>query len=178
MVGLTAGHHAYDSGAVGITTGWPREHLLTLQTLGHAMSFLASSGIYVVSPTGKLSRKIAELNRHKVEVAVEIHYNSVASPNLSGLEAVYHPGSTRGKALAEHLAHKLASLEFLHLHRIVDTNRLGRRLAFTREVAAPAVIIEPLWISNPQERKVVEDPANVRIIGAAIGAGILEFINQ
>jgi N-acetylmuramoyl-L-alanine amidase len=176
MVGLTAGHHAYDTGATG---GGLLEHIITLQTLGHAISYLAERKIYVVSPCGKLSRKITELNRYRRDLscAVEIHYNSVASPNASGVEVIYHPGSTRGRTLATILGERVSSVDKLRLRKVMDTNELNRRLGFTREVAAPAVIIEPLWISNPQERELARDPQVIKEISIAIADSIIEFTN-
>ena len=173
QVGLTAGHHAFDSGAVNVPL---QENLLTLRVLGFAMAFLAEKGIYTVSPTGKLSRKIQELNRHKLDCAVEIHFNSAAATSAQGIESIYHPGSVKGRQLANFLFDKLQDLPFLEGRRVVDTNHLGRRLAFTRDVMAPAVIIEPLWISNPEEKAVAMSQDNLKMIGETIGQAMLEYL--
>ena len=173
IVGLTAGHNASDPGAINDPL---QENLLTLRVLGFAMAFLAEKGVYVVSPTGKLSRKIQELNRHSLECAVEIHFNSATATTASGIESIYHPGSVKGRNLANFLFDKLEALPFLKGRRVVDTNHLGRRLAFTRDVMAPAVIIEPLWISNPDEKAVAMSQDNLKIIGETIGQAILEFL--
>ncbi len=174
QVGLTAGHHATDPGAVNDPL---QENLLNLQVLGAAMTFLAGNDIYVVSPTGKLSRKIQELNRHNLRCAVEIHFNSAGSASPQGVESIYHPGSVHGRVLANFLFDRLIELPMgLVPRRVVDTNHLGRRLAFTRDVMAPAVIIEPLWISNPQEKAVAMSQDNLKIIGETIAEAMLEFL--
>ena len=174
LVGLTAGHNAKDSGAVRDPV---QENLLTLQTLGYAMSYLASREIYTVSPTGKLSSKILELNRYKLACAVEIHYNAFSNTTVKGVESIYHPGSVKGLRLAEGIYNEMTDLPFLSPRKVVHTKELGRRLAFTREVSAPAVIIEPLWISNPDERAAVEDPDKVRMIGHAVAKAIINFLS-
>jgi len=183
LVGLTAGHYANDTGAVAAINGdrsqLITENIKTIITLGHAMSYLGDHGIYPVSPTGKLSAKITELNRYPLICAVEIHYNSAGVSTPHGVEAIYHPGSVKGKDLAERIYNKLIALDFLTPRRIMDTNELGRRLAFTREVAAPAVIIEPLWLSNPQElEEVAIDTSRLKMIGETIGSAIVDFVNS
>jgi len=174
IVAVTAGHWSAQSGSVANSY---QENLVTLQTTGYAISYLAMHGVYAVTTSGKLSHKVRYLNQFPLRCAVEIHYNATTSPDVKGAEVIYHPGSAKGLRLAKEVYNELIAIEGISERRIANTDELGRNLLFTRKMKCPSIIVEPLWLTNPLESTILAGDQNVRAIGEAIGRGILAFLN-
>lgn len=174
IVAVTAGHWSAQSGSVANSY---QENIVTLQTTGYAISYLAMHGVYAVTTSGKLSHKVRHLNRFPLRCAVEIHYNATTSPDVNGAEVIYHPGSVKGLRLARSVYNEILSVHGITERRVIDTDQLGRNLLFTRKIKCPSIIVEPLWLTNPIESTILAANGNVREIGEAIGRGILRYLN-
>lgn len=174
-VGLSAGHHYADSGAVYRDL---REHLLTLKTLGYVIPTLVDGGIYPVLVTGRLTEKVSTLKKYPLKCAVEIHYNSSTNSTAQGVEIVHHPGSTGGEVLANRLYDGLVNLSFTSPRRVVDSDELGRSLYFLRSLPCPSVIVEPLWISNPVDQICLRDNSKLEAIGVTVAHSIIDFVRN
>ena len=93
-----------------------------------------------------------EIDKHKVDVAIELHFNSFSSSSAEGYEYLYYAHSAAGKKLALCLlkAHqsKSASQKDRGAKPIERKNRGGH---FVTMVKPPAVICEPFFGSSPKE---------------------------
>lgn len=174
VVGLTAGHWFEDSGAVASCI---QENMLNLRVQGKVITTLAEAGVYVVTATGQLSNKVQQLNTYNLLAAVEIHFNAVENTTVKGAEVVYMDNNQSGKRLATLIYNSLCQLPFIDKNRkVLSMTELGRgNLFFLKSTKANAVIVEPLWLSNPLDRAKLTHE-NMDKIGEAIAQGILSYI--
>jgi N-acetylmuramoyl-L-alanine amidase len=173
-VGVSAGHWLNDPGAC--YAPWI-ENILNANILGSCISYLASHDVYPVVTSGPLSHKVQHFNMFPLLAAVDIHFNAVDNHSVKGAEVIYLHKSEKGKLLAQKIYDSLLLLPFLAPRKVVDTEELGRGdLAFLKKIKCPSVIVEPCWLSNPQESQLLQDPAKRAAIGEAIARGILAFI--
>ena len=81
------------------------------------------------------------------DLVVSLHVNAAEDPRALGAEALHHPGSERGQEAARVLASLMA--------HACDTRNRGAKprdgLPILAETAAPAVLLEPFFLSNPAD---------------------------
>lgn len=109
-------------------------------------------------------------NRAGADVFVSIHLNAFTNPELAGTETYYHPSSQAGYRLA------LA----LHQALIAELGRPNRGIrsadfVVLRETAMPAALLEILYLSNPEEEKLINDPAVQQRVAKAIVEGLANY---
>jgi len=166
VVGITAGHWFQDSGAVASGI---QENMLNLRVQGKVITTLAEAGVYVVTATGELANKVQQLNTYPLLAAIEIHFNAVENATVKGAEVIYNDNNQRGKHLATLIYGSLCQLPFIDKNRrVLSMSELGRgNLFFLKSTKADAVIVEPLWLSNPMDRAKLTHE-NMDKIGEAI----------
>lgn len=100
-----------------------------------------------------------ELKRRGATHAIELHFNSATSDNVSGHEWLHHASSSKGKLLAEHFdsvfrqAHPLLAARGLK-----PIERGGRGDGFLRLTHCPSLIAEPFFGSNQKNWDLLGDP--------------------
>jgi len=118
-------------------------------------------------PTGPLPSKINFINQEgrgrRIQLAVEIHFNSCASTKVKGCETLYCPGSYRGKLVADSIQRAMASIMPPNRGIKEGWYRMDRPGiedyagdvegdeiidAFLRKTFCTAIIIEPEFIQN------------------------------
>jgi N-acetylmuramoyl-L-alanine amidase len=105
-----------------------------------------------------------------LRLAVELHFNSDASPSANGHEWLYWPGSIKGRLAATEL-HLAMCRDFPGIRpRGVKVPPDGRGTAFLRETPCPAVIAEPFFGSNPRDWAAVR--ARPEKLAATLAAGL------
>lgn len=85
-----------------------------------------------------------------IDVAVEIHFNAYTDRNVDGCECLYYPTDATAQAWAEKMQVELVS-ELAARNRGAKAFDEEKRNGFVRELAkadVPAVIVEPLFITN------------------------------
>jgi len=90
------------------------------------------------------------LNRDKMDVALELHFNS-AHAGASGHEWLYWNSSARSKALATWLDETFDDVAPLPSRGLLPRFRSNRGALFLRLTHCPAVICEPFFGSNAQD---------------------------
>lgn len=153
MIIVTPGHYASAVGAKNADnfTEYPE----TKEWARKLYQAIGDRAIYVGSQT--LSRKVEAINElcklNDVKVAIEVHFNAAKNAQGEfvgrGCETLYHPGSVRGKQLAELVQPILAN--HFPPSRGVKEGWYQRRktngpLYFLEKTACPAIIIEPEFI--------------------------------
>jgi len=183
VVGLTYAHSPKRQGAShdGVT-----EHELSIKWIDQIQMELAMLGIpSVLAPKGGLTKKINFLNKSKVDVGLELHFNS--NINVKGSETLYCPGSNPGRRLAQ-CVHAAYSPWCCNRDRgtkegwyrmdkpgVVDypgdVDGDESMLAFLRKTNFPAIILEPEFIYN------VEDINNMQdVVCKHIARGIFDYL--
>ena len=182
-VTLDAGHGGYDSGAVG-PTGVLEKNVNLAVTLKIG-EILKQNGINVVytrtSDNVSWPADVNEDLQKRCEISdaagsdyfVAIHMNSADAEAASGTETYYYSSSTDGKELASDIQSSLVNA--------IDLTDRGIKTAnyyVIKYTAAPAVLVEVGFISNPEEEKLLNSDSFQNKAAQGIANGILEKINQ
>ncbi|MFA9443879.1 N-acetylmuramoyl-L-alanine amidase [Egicoccus sp. AB-alg6-2] len=141
---------------------------------------LAALGAHVILARGPAtsptpSERAQHANEEGVEAILSIHCNGMPSPAAHGAAAYYfgHEGavSERGRLLAQlALDHVVAGTGTLNCRTHPSTT------ALLRESRAPAVLVEPGFLTHPEEGRALADPAHQRAIAAALADGLVGFL--
>jgi len=113
---------------------------------------------------GKHERQEAAKKR-RCDVVLSFHFNSASSPLAAGAEVFYNdkPGA---KELARELLEAITTAIPVPKRGIKAAART--RAAFINHYHCPAVLMEPLFLSNPREAELVHDLDTVRRLASAI----------
>lgn len=124
-----------------------------------------------------LREKVNKINKLDPDICLDLHLNSSENRNVEGTETL-HSGSSQSVVLADKIHQELLACLELKDRGI----KLGRYLGisfkpilyFLRKTICPAVITEPLFISNKNDLEVL----NHEVIAEAIGLGIISYIQE
>jgi N-acetylmuramoyl-L-alanine amidase len=172
------GHSVADPGFLA-PDGTP-EYEVTWQLATLIEGRLAALGAYVILARGPStaptpSERAALANEEGVEAILSIHCNGLSSPEARGAAAYYYGTessmSDRGRLLAQ-LAVDLVC-------ESVDTPNCRTHpstTALLRESRAPAVLVEPGFLTHPEEGMALTDPAHQRRIAGALTDAVVHFL--
>ncbi|CAN5560775.1 N-acetylmuramoyl-L-alanine amidase [soil metagenome] len=104
-------------------------------------------------------------NELDADLFLSLHLNAHAQGSAEGASAYYWAGSTAGSLLAEAVQTRLVALG------LRDCRAHARSYPILKETRMPAVLIEPVFITNPEDQHRVEDPGfRAAVAGAIAGA--------
>ncbi|HYE81390.1 MAG TPA: N-acetylmuramoyl-L-alanine amidase [Clostridia bacterium] len=117
-----------------------------------------------------LSDRAAISNRKKPDFFLSVGQNSFPNSTASGTETYYYRGDSQGEKLSRLITEELSKSLGLK-------NRGARTAEFylLREVKASAVIVQLLYISNPEDEKLLADQSFREAAAAAIFRAIRKF---
>lgn len=104
---LSAGHYPQRKGASHKGFYEHDEAIVWVKKLECMLSCLCDVEIV---PTGTLRQKVKHMNKQKYDLAVEVHFNSLASGRAYGSETLHYPGSKKGKKCAKEIQKRLAEV--------------------------------------------------------------------
>jgi len=176
-IAIDAGHGGTDPGAVG--PGGQKESELVRDIAARIEKALEAVDAVVIKTYDRdrktaLSERAARANRAAADVFVSIHLNGARSPKATGTETLYFQA---GKNVSES-GRVLASIMQEQLVRILrrpDRGIHGRNLAVLRRTLMPAVIVEPLFITNPDEVTLLADEEWRQRIAMAVVRGLESY---
>lgn len=138
-----------------------------LHARGHDVSITRESG-----ETCGLRRRAELANFHGADCFLSIHCNSHENPNAHGAEALYYPGSERGRYLADCV---LSSWVLASGLRDRGSKPRGD-LAVLRHTNMPAALLELGFLSNENDERLWDrandDPTLANKLISAIADGI------
>lgn len=178
------------------------EHHRCLQATFRLAFLLERSGMEVVMPEPSvfdmpndeaLLAKIAHLNEHEVDVALELHLNAAGTPaadysctihwgNAAG--AISPEGRRLGGAICAEMAHTFphrtigprAQTYFRKKHSAEEEGRgTHAYFAFVSKTDMPAVIVEAGFKTNPAQRALFSSPHGPGLYAVACYQGICRF---
>lgn len=156
------------------------EQQVTWEIAALVQGRLAALGAQVILARGPAtsptpSERAQHANREDVEAILSIHCNGMDSGAAHGAAAYYfgHEGavSERGRLLAQ-----------LAVDRVVGvTGTLNCRThpsttALLRESRAPGALVEPGFLTHPEEGRALADPGHQREIAAALADALVAFL--
>lgn len=154
-IAICAGHHTSAKGA-GNSKYNLNEHDEAWQVVGHLLDILCDKGHRCSMFSGKLSRKIANVNHGNFDLALDIHFNAGGG---RGCEVVHVPNSSKRAAQAA-LMSKAISKAMGTRDRGAKEGWWWGKLkngkpykpdAFVAQTNCAAFIPEPLFIDNDSE---------------------------
>jgi N-acetylmuramoyl-L-alanine amidase len=108
-------------------------------------------------------------NSIDADLVLSVHLNTNPEPQAEGASTYYFRGSRAGEALADAIQDELLGLG------LRDCRSHGRSYPILRETRMPAVLIEPAYITNPDEAKRLEDPGFRAAVAEAVLAGTRKY---
>lgn len=186
VIALDPGHGGYDPGFLenGIT-----EKEIVLEISLKLKSYLEQSGASVVmtrdsdrdlleQPVGPkkhrdLSNRLKLVEESGSDILISVHANAISSPYWSGAQTFYAPGDEESKALALAIQQELI--------RVLGNTRrsaLSRELFVLLESPVPAVIVEVGFMSNPDESRLLRNPAYQQRVAWALYIGIVRYLRS
>ncbi|KKM09476.1 hypothetical protein SY88_17790 [Clostridiales bacterium PH28_bin88] len=185
---LDAGHGGIDPGAhdrCGVL-----EKNITLDVVLRMGDYLALHGVPVEftreSDRDVTGEEIPGKGRHRRDlegrlkiinrgtVGVSVHVNSSGDSDEHGAVVFYPKDSEEGKRLAEAILQKVHKVQSLnHTYVVPRTN-----LYLLRASNVPTVLVEMGFISNPEDKRKLQEPAFRQQMAVAVSEGILQYLED
>lgn len=141
--------------------------------------YLEYNGVQVLMSRTKdendpLTDEIKECNAFDPDLAVDIHNNA---GNGDGFEAYYYSGGGTSKTLAENIEREIVSIGQNSRGIKTKLNSSGKDYyGFIRQIKAPSVIVEGLFVDNATDVKIADTEAEQKSFGYAYARGILKTL--
>ncbi|NQU18440.1 MAG: N-acetylmuramoyl-L-alanine amidase [Candidatus Saganbacteria bacterium] len=171
VIVVDPGHGGSDPGAFGLNGLVERD--ITLKTAYKLVEFLKKAGAKVYLTRKKnvkvgLKDVVAFTNKIKADAYIGIHFNSTEYQKVNGMETYYSTG--RSKKLAE-ILHKYVR------KKIKRKDRGVRRARFytIHNAYMPAVIVEPAYLTNPAEAKLLQSDKFLKGVAWGVVSGLKEY---
>jgi len=192
VIAIDAGHGGVDPGAVG-KQGVKEDEInlqiaLKLRKLIEENGGVAiltrndGEGLYTDESKTLREKKNEDLRNRRIEVnnsepdvLVSIHLNSFTQPQYYGAQTFYKAGCEKSKTLAFLIQEELRNILDKENKRVPQPRD---NIYIIRESAAPAVLVECGFLSNPQEELKLNDPKYQQKIAWAIYIGLMRYFNE
>ncbi|HEV3474973.1 MAG TPA: N-acetylmuramoyl-L-alanine amidase [Actinomycetota bacterium] len=178
-VAIDAGHGPDDPGVEG-PTGL-REGDAAYVLAERLAANLAGRGAIPVLVRGRqetpdAAARAARANRAEADVLVGIHLNGHEDPSAEGSSSYYFgrlgTSSVGGQALAELVQDELTAATGLR-----DGRAHPKAFTILRETRMPAVIVEPCFITNPKEERLLSEQGFQREVARAISVALERYFS-
>jgi N-acetylmuramoyl-L-alanine amidase len=171
LIVIDPGHGGDDPGAIGHDDCYEKEY--TLDISKRLERLLQNSGAHIMMcRTGDQNPSLEDrtqlANFNKSDLFISVHINSFISPFSKGTETYYY------KYIDEHLAKCVHEAVVDHL-QLPDKGTKRARLYVLRNSTMPAVLIEPMFITNKQELLMLSQPYIREKIARAVHQGVLRY---
>lgn len=165
---INAGHHDHDSG--NQSAGYS-EHELNKRIRNEVVKLLPDA--FRVPDNLDLRNSIAWVNQSAEpdDLAIDIHLNGSASPDLRGTEAYYSTDSKLAEIFALNVSKALGIPNRGARH---DSESFVGSLGWLRKLKCRSVLVEVCYLSSPGDRKVIVFPSGQM----AAARGIVAAINE
>lgn len=169
---IDPGHGGTDPGIVGARGN--READLCWQLATRVAEQLSARGARVrftrtEAESPDSSERARRANDLDGNMFISIHLNSHDEAPAEGASTYFFGGSRSGEALAEKIQDELVSLG------LRNCRSHARSYAILRETRMPAVLVEPVFISNEDEEKQLEDPEFVQRLARSIAQAVRRY---
>lgn len=177
-VSIGAGHNPpEDYGAVNSDLEL-YEYIEAHKVVSYSNDALKISGFDVHNFCGTLKQKVKSINRARPDIAIEVHFNSSTNKKARGGLVMYYP-SEKSELLAKSIERGLRDSTSIPIREIFEGHfRLDPKrpyLYILRKTRCPCVVLEPLFISNHLDGRLLEGGTIHRIIAGAILIGVKEY---
>ena len=175
FVVLDPGHGGEDRGAA-TETGWYEADLCwdlarrVAERLSHSGARVRFSRTEVEGPSE--SDRARRANGLDADAFISLHLNAHHEGSAGGASTYYFTDSRSGEKLADSIQSALVRLG------VKDCRSHARSYPILRETRMPAVLVEPLFITNPVEEKMLEDSEFRGALADAVADGIEAYFGD
>jgi len=120
-----------------------------------------------------LRTKVARVNSYNPKLGLEIHFNSSVHQAANGYETLYL--SSTGEKYAKLMQNRLGEMKELKKDRGIKKRD---NLMFLKSTTCPALILEPLFMSNPAEGILLKNDKFVNDLANKIYLGCKDIIES
>ena len=172
---LGVGHGGNDTGA----SKYLVEKDVNLVMAKACRDYLEHNGVQVLMSRTKdendpLADEIKECNAFNPDLAVDIHNNAGGG---DGFEAYYYTGGGTSKTLAFNIEQEVLAIGQNSRGIKTKVNSSGTDYyGFIRQIKAPSVIVEGLFVDNATDVKIADTEAEQKAFGYAYARGILKTL--
>lgn len=145
-----------------------------------ATVFLTRYGDYDLSNNNAVSRKKSDLNNRakiinnsQADIYVSIHLNSINSSTWSGAQVFYDDINPKNIILAQIMQEQLKQ-DIKTSRQIKEINNM----LMNRKIKIPGILIEAGFLSNSNDRYLLQQNEYQYKIATSITNGIIKFINE
>ncbi len=125
--------------------------------------------------TSDMKNRVEKMDSEQPDAVVSIHQNSYTDSSAKGAQVFYYSESKEGKKLAEILQKSLIQNADPENHRMAKANTSYYIL---KNTAAPTVIVECGFLSNPEEETLLNTAAYQDKLVEALQNGICEYLEN
>lgn len=174
VIAIDAGHGGRDPGAITRSHKYEKEY--TLDIAKRLAKRLSDNGAYVVmsrtdDTTTHLSKRARIANQNKADILVSVHINSFVNGKANGTETYYY------KAIDRELAQTLQK-EMVKKTRRRNLGIKRNKLYVLSHSEMPAALVEPVFITNKSEFKLLQRTTYRQEIADGIYKGIEEYFSK
>lgn len=183
LIGIDPAHGQHDPGTIGSTGLYEKDVVLSVSL--KVGKLLQESGFEVVytrvndtpnfpkNQTENLRKRVQIANNAKADYFISIHCNGVLDRTAHGTETFIVGRGREAEKLATCVQNELIKATGLRDRGVKVANYL-----VLAETAMPAILVELAFISNPNEEKLLRDPAWLDKAARAIANGILACLGK
>lgn len=110
---------------------------------------------------------------HGCRFVISFHFNSFSDPTANGAE-VYYNEKGDSEFVAQGLMKVITQTLKVKSRKVASAK--GSRASFINAYPCPAVLIEPCFVSNPNEAKLLHDVTTMRKLGEGIADLLLRWL--
>lgn len=179
-IAIDAGHGGNDPGALG--PSGLKESEIARDICKRLETGLIAKGAQVIrtypeNRSVELQKRAEIANKSKCQLFVSIHLNGAKIAGSQGTETLYFQKeqsySRKGKKLAE-----IMQKELVNILRRPDRGIKGKNLIILKKTLMPAVIVEPLFITNPEEEALLKEVEWRQRIATAVCRGVETYFKN
>lgn len=175
---IDPGHGAEDPGALGPSGETEAEVAFHLAArVAQSLSIRGAESMLTRGPNdGPSDSDRAQLaNESGADLFVSIHLNSHENPSAEGAATYYFEHGGVASEPGQHLA-RILQTELVAIGR-VDCRTHGKSYPILRETRMPAVLVEPGFITNPEEAKLLSDYISAGEVADKVAAAIGKYFS-
>lgn len=174
---IDPGHGGSDTGCVSAHGVAEKDVALNLGLRVAALLRAEGCRVYLTRQTDEtvpLYARPETANTVGADYLVSLHCNHNDAPAARGSACYYfqrsHYYSEHGRRLAESIGARLAAAGATHL------GCFGRNYCLLRESRAIAVLVEPLFLTNPAEEELASRPDSMEQLARALVGGLADYL--
>lgn len=177
VVVIDAGHGGTDAGSVSASGLAEKDFALALGL--RLAELLRAEGCRVRLTRERdvavpLYQRPQAANAADADLVISLHANADRCPEACGCAVYYfqrsHYYSEHGRRLAGHIGARLEQTGSR------DLGRFGCNYGLLRETRGIAVMVEPLFLTNPEEGRMAARPAHLETLARALVGGLADYL--